>query len=117
MKPLRVFIIQPFGTSYAQRFRELISEVCSSEELRGSFEPFQAMDQPTIEPRLQDRINSYIRDADLCVADLTGPGNANALLEVGAAYALEIPVIPFSDKELPSDIRGNLYVNLELIKL
>lgn len=117
MKPLKVFIIQPFGTDYAPLFRSLVEEVCRDARFQKAFDPYHAADEPSIEPRLQDRINSYLRDADLCVADLAGTLNANALLEVGAAYALDIPVIPFSDKELPSDIRGNLYVPMELVRL
>ncbi|MBI3694981.1 MAG: hypothetical protein HY238_09110 [Acidobacteria bacterium] len=48
-----------------------------------------------------------------CIADLTGTRNENTLLEVGAAYTLNIPVIPVSEGELPSDIRGNLRVTLD----
>ncbi|MBF0098769.1 MAG: hypothetical protein HQM04_18000 [Magnetococcales bacterium] len=43
--------------------------------------------------------------------DNTSQRNENALLEVGAAYCLDIPVIIVTDSELPSDIRGNLYVD------
>ncbi len=117
MKPLRTFIIHPFKTSYAERFRELIVEVCSEARFEGGFYPFHAADEPNIEPRLHDRINSYLRDADLCIADLAGTRNENALLEVGAAYALGIPVIPFSDRPLPADIQGQLYAEAELARL
>jgi nucleoside 2-deoxyribosyltransferase len=117
MKPLKVFIIQPFGTRYADKFRALIKEVCADRRFDGIFTPFHAAEERTIEPRLQDRINSYLRDADICIADLAGTRNENALLEVGAAYALGTPVIPFSDHDLPSDIRGHFYIRIDLSRL
>lgn len=114
MKPLRVFIIQPFKKDYSTTFRDLVADVCKSDRFEGGFDPFHAIEEPSFEPRLQDRINDYLKRADICVADLSTPRNDNALLEVGAAYTLGIPVIPFSDKELPADIRGNRYIKMEL---
>lgn len=114
MKPLRVFIIQPFGEDHSKIFRSLIEEVCESKKLKGEFIAFHATDEPSSHPRLQDRVNEYIKRTDICVADLTGKRNENALLEVGASYALGVPVIIFSDKELPSDIRGQLYIKFDL---
>jgi nucleoside 2-deoxyribosyltransferase len=117
MKPLRVFLIQPFRAPHAQQFREIVFEVCKKSG--GMLECFTAdtADIADAGPRLQDRIDSYIKNADICVADLTGTINSNALLEVGAAYALNIPVIPVADNELPSDIRGNLYIELHPNKM
>lgn len=112
MRPLRVFIIQPFGTPHADKFRGIVEKVCDDAD--GAFEAFSAIGASSkAGPRLQDRIDSYIKTADICVADLTGVTNHNSLLEVGAAYTLNIPVIPVSDKELPSDIRGNLWVEFD----
>jgi hypothetical protein len=111
MKPLRVFIIQPFSAPHSSDFRRLVLEVC--ERFAGLFEGFTAVEKPSdAGPRLQDRIDSYIKAADICVADLTGTMNPNALLEVGAALTLNIPVILVSDRELPADIRGNLFINV-----
>ena len=115
MKPLNAFIIQPFRAEHSVRFRELVTEVCNS--MAGAFDSFHPIGEPSSQPRLQDRINGYLKKADLCIADLAGIRNENALLEVGAAYALGIPVIPFSDKELPADIRGNLYAKVDLPRL
>lgn len=113
MKPYRVFIIQPYGAAHSDRFKELIQGVCKSSS--GEFEAFRADDEQTLAgPRLQDRIDSYIKKSHICVADLTGTRNENALLEVGAAYTLSIPVIPVSDRDLPSDIRGNLRISLDV---
>lgn len=117
MIPLNVFIIQPFKVPYSDLFRQLSMAICADEALKGAFQGFHAIEASSVYPRLQDRINDYLKKADICVADLTGIRNENALLEVGAAYALGIPVIPFSDKELPADIRGNLYVQLNLERL
>lgn len=117
MRPLRVFIIQPFKAGHSGSFREAVIEACSDKEFRGGFEAFHAEDTPSSEARLPDRIDEYLKSADICVADLYGTRNENVLLEVGASYTLGIPVIPFSDKELPSDIRGYLYAKLDLSKL
>lgn len=110
MRPLRVFVIQPFSAKHSDQFWNLSKKIC--DETKGDFEAFRADTEPADSPRLQDRIDSYIKGADICIADLTGSRNENALLEVGAAYTLNIPVIPVADKPLPSDIRGNLYINL-----
>lgn len=111
MKPLKVVVIQPFTAKHSDEFWKMCKQVCDGTD--GNFEAFRADTEfSDAGPRLQDRIDSYIKKADICVADLVGSRNENALLEVGAAYTLNIPVIPISDKPLPSDIRGNLYINL-----
>jgi hypothetical protein len=111
LKPKRVFVIQPFGAKHSRRFYRAVADACLRS--KREFEAFRADKQPTTAgPRLQDRINSYIHTADMCLADLCTPRNANALLEVGAAYTLGIPVIPVSDSALPSDISGNYYIHL-----
>jgi len=111
-----VFLIQPYGASHSPGFKDLVHDVCGSSG--GEFQSFRADEEQTLAgPRLQDRIDSYIKKAHICVADLTGTRNENALLEVGAAYTLNIPVIPVSDKELPTDIRGNLRIGLEVSQI
>jgi hypothetical protein len=107
-----VFIIQPYGHEHSKLFLDLVIRVCNDSQ--GVFEPSSAMTDPSeAGPRLQDRIDAYIKSADICVSDLSGVTNQNALLETGAAYSLNIPVIPVSDKEdLPADIRGNLFIKL-----
>lgn len=112
MRPFRVFVIQPYGAKHSDTFFNNIHEACVS--TKGDFIAFRADKESTkAGPRLQDRIDSYIRCSDICVADLSGARNDNALLEVGAAYTLGIPVIPVSDKQLPSDITGNFYISLD----
>lgn len=112
MKPLRIFVIQPYSAPHSTKFRELIKDVC--DESRGRFLSFRADDvhASSSYSRLQDRIDSCLKRADLCIADMTGVTNHNVLLEVGAAYTLNVPVIPVADKDLPSDIRGNLRIEL-----
>lgn len=117
MKPLRVFIIQPFQQPHSELFRKLVTDVCHTLEQGNAFDAFHAIGEPSSEPRLQDRINEHIQKADICVVDLGNQRNENALLETGAAYALRIPVIPFSDKELPSDIRGNVWLKYDPSRL
>jgi len=111
MKPIKVFVIQLFSAPHSNEFWKAVEETCNS--TNGNFETFLAVIEPSDSPRLQDRIDSYIKKADICVADLIGTRNENVLLEVGAAYTLNIPVIPVSDKTLPTDIRGNLYIDLK----
>jgi hypothetical protein len=115
MKPLRVFVIQPFNAKHSDVFWNWCETVCT--ETYGDFKAFRADTELAVEPRLQDRIDYYIKRSDICIADLLGVRNENVLLEVGAAYTLNIPVILVSDKQLPADIIGNLYVNLEIDKL
>lgn len=120
MRPLRVFIIQAFREPQSEWFRNLVVAAC--EASAGEFVAVRA-DQGTVEgtPRLQDRIDAYLKKADICVADMTrgqgGARNENVLLEVGAAYTLRVPVVPVTSEELPSDIRGNLRVPLAVADL
>jgi hypothetical protein len=112
VKPLHVFIIQPFQTGHADRLKTLIEEACHG--FGDRFRAYRADNTKSpAGPRLQDRIDSYIKKANICIADLTGTLNANVLLEVGAAYTLNIPVIAIAEKELPTDIKGNLRINLD----
>ncbi|MCP3963425.1 MAG: hypothetical protein GY719_36780 [bacterium] len=113
MKPLKVFVIQPFRAKHSRHFYQWVKEVCDGSD--GQFEAFRADDaqDKAQGPILQHRIDSYIKGTDICVADLMVSRNENALLEVGAAYALQIPVIPVSNEKLPADIGGILYVNLK----
>ncbi len=112
MKPIEVFIIQPFESTHSTRFKELVIQTCT--ELDGRFHAFRAdEEQSHAGPRLQDRIDSYIKKANICIADLSGTTNHNVLLEVGAAYTLNIPVIPISNQDLPTDIKGNLRIQLD----
>lgn len=114
MKPLRVFIIQPFTARHSEEFKNVVVSVCNASG--GLFQAYRADDEPAATSRLQDRIDSYIKKADICVADLCGTRNENALLEVGAAYTLSIPVVAVSDRELPSDIIGNLWITFDPAK-
>jgi hypothetical protein len=112
MKPLNVFVIQPFTVDYAETLYQWIENVC--EESNGQFQASRADRAASVpEPRLQDRIDHYIKGSQICVADLITERNQNVLLEVGAAYALQIPVIPISNETLPSDISGNLYIRID----
>jgi hypothetical protein len=121
MKPLYVFVMQPFMRSHANTLYDWIKATCDS--TNGDFEVIRADD--TIGnvpyPRLQDRIDSFIKVSDICIADLTTSKsphenrNENVLLEVGAAYALQKPVIPITNPSstLPTDIIGNIYIDLD----
>lgn len=113
MKPKNLFVIQPFTVKHSKKLWEIIEEICKN--FKGEIEPYRA-DKKKSEagPRLQDRIDSYIKKADICIADITGTRNENVLLEVGAALTLKIPVILIANSKLPSDLSGNLYIDLDI---
>lgn len=116
MKPLNLFTIQPFSAKHSKFFWDAINDV--SKEFNGDFEVVRADKKPSdAGTRLQDRIDSYIKKSDLCLADMTDERNENVLLEVGAAMCLNKPVIIVSGKKLPSDISNQTYINLDISKI
>ncbi len=109
MDPTNVFIMQPYTADHSNKFLDVVSQ-----ELKDIGCIFTRADR-TQSPagfHLRDRIDDYIKKADICIADLTTPRNENVLLEVGAALTLQIPVVIIADKELPSNIIGNIYIKL-----
>ncbi len=116
MKPLNLFTIQPFASKNSKFFWDAINNVCK--EFNSHFEVIRADKKPSdAGTRLQDRIDSYIKKSDLCIADMTGERNENVLLEVGAALCLNKPIIIVADKKLPSDISNQTYINLDASSL
>lgn len=131
MRPLEVFLIQPFMRDYSETLREWVLEACKSlQEARPQHQfhcaRVDAPDEILASPRLQDRIEEKIKKSDICIADMTygeikkgdrkETRNENVLLEVGASYALQKPVIPICqpNRSLPSDVNGNLFIPLYL---
>jgi len=109
MDPTHVFLMQPYTEDHSERlcetvFAELAEIGCITK--RADKDPCH------VGSRLQDRVDDYIKKADVCVADLTSPRNENVLLEVGAALTLQIPVVIIASESLPSNIVGNIYVEL-----
>jgi len=109
MDPTHVFVMQPYSEDHSDTLFKIIEEelpkvgcVALRADKSGSGVNF----------RLQDRIDDNIKKADICIADITSPRNENVLLEVGAALALQIPVVIVSSDPLPSDISNNLYINI-----
>jgi hypothetical protein len=120
MKPLRVFVIQPYKEKHSDAFWQLILRVCNT--CKDDFLAFRADTEPSNGgSRLQDRIEYYLKKADICIADFTVPNggtrNENVLIEVGASYTLNIPVILVSNTGLPADIKGNFYVEFDPEKI
>lgn len=109
MDPTHVFLMQPYGEDHSKKLLEVVVE-----ELKqiGCVTKRADKDECDINFRLQDRIDDYIKKTDICVADLTSPRNENVLLEVGAALALQIPVVIIANGSLPSNISGNIYIQL-----
>ncbi len=109
MDPIYVFLMQPYEVDHAEALRNIIFDELTKSDCIVK----RADEAPSFAGfRLQDRIDDYIKKADICVADLTSPRNENVLLEVGAALALQIPVIIIASDELPSNILGNIYIKL-----
>lgn len=114
MDPTNVFIMQPYTADHSNKFLDVVSQ-----ELKDIGCIFMRADrtQSSAGFHLRDRIDDYIKKADICIADLTTSRNENVLLEVGAALTLQIPVVIIADKELPSNIIGNIYIKLNPAKL
>lgn len=77
----------------------------------------RADDQVLTKPLL-DKINAFIREADVIIADCSGR-NPNVFYELGIAHALGKKVILItrdSVKEAPSDIRHYEFIQYELDK-
>jgi hypothetical protein len=110
MEPTNAILMQPFEADHAQKLYEIVFDEL---DLIGCTTNRADSCRSDISFRLQDRIDDFIKKADICVADLTSPRNHNVLLEVGAALALQIPVIIIANETLPANIRGNIYVNLD----
>ena len=114
MYPINAFLMQPYNVDHANILRETVKKVAEKvgcDVWRADEKPIDAG------PRLQDRIDAYIKKSDIGVADCTStsdkPINSNVLLEVGAALALQIPVVIIANQALPSNIRGNIYLELD----
>ena len=109
MDPTHVFLMQPYTEDYSETLRQIVfSELAQI----GCVTRRADKDPSYVSFLLQDRIDDYIKKADVCVADLASPRNENVLLEVGAALALQIPVVIIANNPLPSNILGNIYVAL-----
>jgi len=113
MNPINAFLMQPFSVDHANALRQIVKEVAE----KVGCEVWRADERPIdAGPRLQDRIDAYIKKSDIGIADCTSPSNgtinSNVLLEVGAALALQIPVVIIANQPLPSNIRGNIYLEL-----
>lgn len=109
MIPTYVFLMQPYKLDHAEKLREIIFDSLNNAGFIVKRADKESSDAGFL---LQYRIDEYIKKSDICIADLTIPRNENVLLEVGAALALHIPVVIISNKLLPSNIRGNIYVDL-----
>jgi hypothetical protein len=75
MKPLKLFVIQPYNKHHSDTFFRLIKEV-TDEELKGEFKAYRADSELSdAGSLLQERIISYIKKADICIADIVAPYN------------------------------------------
>lgn len=81
------FVMMPFNSEFEAVYRELISPAV----LDAGLEVWRA-DQISAPGAIVEQVRSAIRQARLCIADITG-GNPNVLYEIGYAQALEKPLV------------------------
>ena len=116
----RCFVIQPFGNKLIQ----------GTDEYHDHDEVFNALGKlRNIDPKfpievlradieevgrenLATHVQDCIESADFCIADITGR-TANAMFEIGYARGkgLKVIVICKDNEEIPSDLKGIVYVN------
>ena len=85
----KCFIIQPFdsGGRFDKRFNDIYKPAIEEVGL----EPYRVDEDPTVDIPI-DAIEEGIRDATMCLADIT-TDNPNVWYELGYAYATGCPVI------------------------
>src|ERR1017187_7444846 len=99
------FVIQEFddGGKFDLRYSETIHPALDAAGVK----PLRADKILGLQPIIQ-KIESAIREADICVAEVS-TDNANVWLELGYALALDRPVVILCDKSarerLPFDIQ------------
>jgi hypothetical protein len=97
------FIIQPFNDLFNKRYQDIYDPAVRAADL----EPYR-VDQDLTVDNIVEKIQTGIRDARICLADIT-LDNANVFYELGAAHARGKDVVMVCDKsqrtgKLPFDI-------------
>lgn len=106
MTAKRCFVITPIGDDHsdARRHANMVYETV----LRPTLEPrdykVERADLNTDPGQITAAVFSALKEADLCIADLTFL-NANVMYELGVRHALQKPVIQIAqrDTRLPFD--------------
>lgn len=97
------FVIQPFTEPYNKRFYDVYAPAVKAAGL----EPYRVDLDPSVD-HIVEKIQAGIRDAVICLADIT-LDNANVFYELGAAHALGKDVVMVCDRsqrttKLPFDV-------------
>lgn len=94
------FVMMPFGGDSDQVYRSLIMPAVMDAGLR-----LWRADQISMPGTIVEQVRTSIRQARVCVADITG-SNANVLYEVGYAQALEKPLVLLAEttERIPFDV-------------
>ncbi|MCX5960928.1 MAG: hypothetical protein NT053_14270 [Cyanobacteria bacterium] len=116
----RCFVIQPFGNKLIQGTDEYHDhdEVYNALEKLRNIDPkfpidvFRADNELVGRENLATHVQGCIESADFCIADITGR-TANAMFEIGYARGrgLKVIVICKEKEEIPSDLKGIMYVD------
>jgi hypothetical protein len=116
----RCFIIQPFGSKLLPDTNELhdhdavFNALSKLRNIDPKFpiEVFRADIEDIGRENLATHVQECIETADFCVADITGR-TANVMYEIGYARGKDLKVIVIckEGEEIPSDLKGIVYVN------
>jgi hypothetical protein len=84
----RCFVMQPFdGGTFDKRFEAIFSPAI----IEANLEPYRVDRDPSVSVPIQE-IEKGIRDADICLADIT-TDNPNVWFELGFAFAIPHEVV------------------------
>lgn len=111
-----IFTMMPFHSEFNDVWNEIkqtISSINYNENHPVEFYCIR-LDEVTYPRNIIDNMMELIRDADICIADVTG-GNPNVMFEIGYAYALNKPVILLIQNStvVPFDISTDRQIRYE----
>jgi hypothetical protein len=108
---MKAFVITP----YKKPFIEIYNNILRPAIERAKLTSIIAKDEPFSGP-IPEKILEFIREANVCVADLTET-NPNVMYEVAVAHSLQKPVVLITQGEpetLPFDIRHHRVIRYTL---
>lgn len=103
------FVIMPFKEPFSSYYHDIFVPVIT----KAGLDPVRA-DEISKPGVIVNQIWKGIREAEICIADVTG-NNSNVMFEVGLAHAIGKPVIQVAQKskDLPFDLRSLRHINYQ----
>lgn len=105
------FVIQPFSSKFDKRYRDVYKPALE----KAGLDPYRVDQDPSTEG-VMDSIEQQIRDATICLADIT-TDNPNVWYELGYAFAAGRSVVMVCSSErqgkLPFDIQHQTVIKYE----